>query len=792
MLRDEGRLSLEFLERFGGDLLDAVDYLEQQGIWHRDIKPENMGVAPAGKDDQLRLVLFDFSLARTPLEQFRAGTPGYLDPFISLRQPPRYDLQAERFASAVTLYEMATGKLPTWGDGSDPSQLDCEATIDTDSMDSGLREGLSIFFRRALARGVDRRFDNAADMREAWRQLFAATNAAAVGIRREDEGPQVFDPTLVEAATLETPIDQLGISARGVNALERLGASTLRDMLLLPAAQVFAMRGVGNKTRRELRQAFERYRERFAGADIQAPTPLEAQEDGRASVDTMFSRLLTAKDREPGAQADILQHILGLAGEALSLPSQTDVAVRVKVTRAWVSSVLQKPRNRWAKDPAITALRRELQDLLTAAGGVMGVGELASALAERRGSAEQGDARLRRSVAVLRAALEAEESLKEPRFSVQRRGARVVVSTGTEIAAFVFALGQKADELAAGEVLLPPMRAIQELRAVPSPGECSLDDARLLRVAAMASTSAAVSPRMEIYPRGMSASRAAKLCSNLAPTMGPDGRSEEFTVDDVRRRVAGRFPEAERLPDRPELDLLLASVEWNVEWAQTPIAGRFAYVVPTKSLFSTSNPTLTRRPTVAPGSVLSDDDQAVAARRFDERLRAAAHHGGFLVLTVPEKSMVRAEVELKRQFSVQVMSLEREFIKAMHEQATEAKVRWDIVVRADSAAPESIDGKYLRNLVRRALPGVAAAIPTTAPPALLTCPGLLTRYGQWPWLADLAQTAGRADGIHGLWLLVPWEDPSVPPVLGDEAVPLLPSQRAHIPDGWLANRHRAA
>jgi hypothetical protein len=94
--------------------------------------------------------------------------------------------------------------------------------------------------------------------------------------------------------------------------------------------------------------------------------------------------------------------------------------------------------------------------------------------------------------------------------------------------------------------------------------------------------------------------------------------------------------------------------------------------------------------------------------------------------------------------------------------------------------------------VQRALPKVAAAIPKAAPPTLLTYPGLLTRYDQWSWLTDLAQTTGRADGIHGLWLLVPWEDPSVPPVLGDAAVPLLPSQRAHIPEGWLQNRHRAA
>lgn len=66
-----------------------MDWLEQPGIPHRDIKPENVGIAPIGRGDQLHLVLFDFSLARTPAESITAGTVPYLDPFIRLRRPPR-------------------------------------------------------------------------------------------------------------------------------------------------------------------------------------------------------------------------------------------------------------------------------------------------------------------------------------------------------------------------------------------------------------------------------------------------------------------------------------------------------------------------------------------------------------------------------------------------------------------------------------------------------------------------------------------------------------------------------
>lgn len=38
-----------------------------------------------------------------------------------MRRPLRWDLQAERYSAAITLYEMTTGVLPRWGDGpSDP------------------------------------------------------------------------------------------------------------------------------------------------------------------------------------------------------------------------------------------------------------------------------------------------------------------------------------------------------------------------------------------------------------------------------------------------------------------------------------------------------------------------------------------------------------------------------------------------------------------------------------------------------------------------------------------------
>ena len=176
-LREEDRLHVDLLQRFGEDLLDVVKHPEEQGISHRDIKPDNIAVGMVGRGDSLHLVFFDFSLSRTPVENLEAGTKAYLDPFLPLRK--RWDLHAERYDAAVTLFEMATGSLPVWGDGrSDPSQLSCEATIDPELFDPALREMLVPFFTRALKREAAERFDNAEMMLQGWRECFQSLGPA--------------------------------------------------------------------------------------------------------------------------------------------------------------------------------------------------------------------------------------------------------------------------------------------------------------------------------------------------------------------------------------------------------------------------------------------------------------------------------------------------------------------------------------------------------------------------------------------------------------------------------------
>jgi serine/threonine protein kinase len=73
-LRLERPLSTELLRGFGEDLLEAVKYLERQGVAHRDIKPDNIVVGRIGADDRLNP---RSSISRFPKPLLTSCAPGH-------------------------------------------------------------------------------------------------------------------------------------------------------------------------------------------------------------------------------------------------------------------------------------------------------------------------------------------------------------------------------------------------------------------------------------------------------------------------------------------------------------------------------------------------------------------------------------------------------------------------------------------------------------------------------------------------------------------------------------------
>jgi len=813
-LRSEGRLHVDLLQRFGEDLLQAVQWLEHEGIPHRDIKPDNIAIAPIGRSDRLHLVLFDFSLSRAPAERIRAGTVPYLDPFLVSRQ--RWDLHAERFAAAMTLHEMATGTLPRWGDGrSDPAVLDCEVTVESELLEASLREQLTAFFQKALRRNAHERFDNAEEMLRTWRKAFERVDRPA--ITTDHEGTADLD-AIIAAATPDTPLVALGLSTRAINALERVNANNVRGLLALRVAEITHMRGVGHKTRRELLDVVRRLAARFpedARAKRQVPvsTHPEGAEIGVASVDLLAQQLVPVpRTRGETTEHRVLRRLLGLddtgagtrgrAQEQLThaWPSQTDVAQVEDITRARVGQVLANARERWSRSAALTSLREEIARTLEAEGGVMTAVEVCRAVLAARGSAHDEPLRSRLAGAVARAAVETERGRQKPRWIVRRASATVLLALdgeavdGQSLADYAEALGRAADRLAAEDPLPAPARVVEDLLAVPTPaGYAVPPPARLVRLAAAVSRQAAVSSRLELYPRGMSAERALRLAQGAL--VGPT----ELTVEHVRERVIARYPEAESLPGRPALDGLLSSTGAHLFWVADAAQGRGAYRaqrVDLLTLSSGSTPSV-RLPT-ADALPTDTTPEVAAARQFEERLQRAAREGAFLALLVESRQLERAERELAARFDVDVRSLEEALIRHMRAEAARVDADWNVVLRADAAPPGSADWRNLLVLVGRALAALEQEWSEADRTLLVTRPGLLARYDRVDVIQRLADRVGRrpAPGavmLHGLWVLVASDDVSPLPVLDGHAIPVIgPSQWAHVPAAWLANAHRSA
>lgn len=805
-LKAEGRLSLDMLQRFGEELIEAVNHLEAEGVAHRDIKPENIGIAE-NRTGKLQLVLFDFSLCRTPADNITAGTHPYLDPFLSLRRPPRWDLYAERFALAVTLYEMAVGQPPVWGDGqTSPAMLDVEATVESDVFDPVTREGFTAFFAKALKRDYRERFDNAEDMLRAWRAIFAARRTDLQGESAAAEGLAAIAMT----ATPLTTMAELGYSLEAQDVLERMGIHNARELLAVDRIRFRYLRGVGDKIRKEIRLTAKELARLRPDLTQGRSTMHDADEEvgGAVSVNELATQLLPrrpAGDDRPEEAA--LAHYLGLDDSvpAGTWPTLGESAQAIEVDRATLTAALIKARERWLKNPAFTELRQQLDALLRSQGQVMSALESAMALLALRGCAAQDDGeRLRQAAAVLRAAVEAEAHLDRPRFEAFDHQPCALIATASAWADYARQLGAAADACALADPLLPPSRVLETLEGVPLPPAlisetaptAALAPTRLLRLAASASRKAALSSRQEIYPRGMAPLQA--LRQSLGALVG----APQLRPRDIQDRVRGRYPEAAALPGRPELDRLLEEAGAPLTWDATA-AQAGAYRLSTLGSAQTAGTTtvFSRHTTRFSAGPVGDVEVADAAAA-EERLTRSLQQGGLLVLSVHPRIARRAEAELLHRFGqsgtqpapLQRVNFDALMLAALREQAAAARVDWNVVIEADAADPGSRDWTNLQRLVQRTLPTLRAALLQSSAPILLVDAGLLARYDLMTLITEVEQNAGHPGHTPSVWLMLPTTHQGLP-VIDGIAVPIVNNMHntraLALPQAWVENRHRA-
>jgi len=560
------------------------------------------------------------------------------------------------------------------------------------------------------------------------------------------------------------------------------------------------MRGVGNQTRQEIIRFVSRLRERFPTVEPLRPKaePTADETTGPPTLEVLQHRVVGVRSPKKDAEWNVRAGLLGTnASEGQSVsqwPSQTDIAEALGVTRARIGQVLTLDRQRWAKDPLLTAFRHELCEQVQRLGGVVTVAELIDLTILLRPAANTPEPirQQRLASAVARAAVETEAAMTQPRFQLRRVAGKTVVACSQELAAYAEKLGQVADDLANNETLPPPLRVFQELYDVPQPtlppGCQPVSNERLLNLAAAMSTSAAVSSRQELYPRGLAAERALRLGIGALSGLGLGESDDGFTPEQVRARIESRYPEAERLPDRPELDALLHRAGVDVRWDAEGKKYRRREAV----IYTTSGSSLPKRRSTATSARHVEVTPDVAeARAFEDRLRHAYGDGGFLVLTVRPSRMRPCETELLRRFKLQCVSFDDLFFDALHEEAMELEIDWAIVEQADGMDRSCTDWKNLLHLAGRVAPKIVADLSSRREYLLLVHPGLIARYDQMAVLEALRDKVGHDAPCPGLWLLVATDGQSDMPKLDHAVIPLItPGQQAKVSEAWIDNVHR--
>ncbi len=177
-LKREGRLSLQATVRVVGDLCKALQRAHELGVVHRDLKPANIFLTRDG-DEEIAKVL-DLGIAKlmyTTDSGFVSetgqilGTPTYMSPE-QIRNTKHVDARADLWSLAVIAFRALTGAFPFSG-----SMFDITSRIlggpppVASAVAPDLAPEVDAFFARAMARDIDRRFQSARELANAFSEL---------------------------------------------------------------------------------------------------------------------------------------------------------------------------------------------------------------------------------------------------------------------------------------------------------------------------------------------------------------------------------------------------------------------------------------------------------------------------------------------------------------------------------------------------------------------------------------------------------------------------------------------
>ncbi len=158
LLRDilsEGKMSHDRAIRIAIRVLEALEYIHENGVVHRDLKPENIMV---DADDNIKLIDFgiagDAAARRLTYANFTAtlGTADYISP--EQVKGKRGDGRSDIYAMGIILYEMLTGRQPFTG--SSPMEVMNDRLLNYPTPPSVVDPAISPQLQEVLYRALER------------------------------------------------------------------------------------------------------------------------------------------------------------------------------------------------------------------------------------------------------------------------------------------------------------------------------------------------------------------------------------------------------------------------------------------------------------------------------------------------------------------------------------------------------------------------------------------------------------------------------------------------------------
>lgn len=558
-----------------------------------------------------------------------------------------------------------------------------------------------------------------------------------------------------------------------IRVLEDAGLTSLSALAGAPIAQVERLAVRGHAKLSVLKEALSR---------------AQQEEDLRAhpqSLDGWLKALLPQRKKRD-------QHLAALFGLSGPFAGRTDVnaaelAKALSMTAPNLYIALNKAKAEWQVHPGIDELQKNVRELTLRAGGALEIEAWAHKLADTYPAKPElcellSAVSSERRITVAAAALlrivgivekDVEDGLRWERLS----SGKPWLLLNAELTPTLEGLGRAADELAQRQPLAASGETLRVLRLTTDATPLErLSDERLTEVAAEASTKAARSSRLELYPRGLSADRALELSS--AALTG------KVTPEQVQKRVRARYPESADLPPRPELDRLLQS--YGLTWSEST------------GVFERPEQNHGSQFTQPWSSVVSSPTQRtleasqVQASDFEERVRIAMERGRFRVVHVRKDLAAASAIALRDRFKLKPIDLDKTFIRAVQGLTKENGVDEELVHKTDWQGPLGNQWPNLCRLATMAAERVSTELAAEQQPLLLFNPGLVARYRLNDFLKRLIRQCRETEN-RPVFLLVPSPDTAgAPAINGTLPIPEVgAADTLTIPKGWLQEVRRA-